>query len=117
MATVLVVDDEPEIVQFVCAALEDEGFTVTTAADGRQALEQAVQSPPDLVVLDMMLPVVGGEGVASEIRRLHGNVPILLMTADGRAQEKAGRVGAFDYLTKPFDVQRLLTLVLRRLQP
>ena len=117
MATVLVVDDDPEIVQFVSAALEDEGFAVTTAIDGHQALEMAAQTPPDLVVLDMMMPRLDGAGVAAELRRLHGDIPILLMTADGRAEEKATRAGEFAHLPKPFDVNRLLTLVRDRLTP
>ena len=117
MPTVLVVDDEPEIVQFVSAALEDEGFAVTTAADGRQALEMAATARPDLVVLDMMLPRLGGEGIAKELRRAHGDLPILVMTADGRAEEKAQRVGAFAFLSKPFDLHRLVTLVRSRVEP
>ena len=117
MATVLVVDDEPEIVQFVSAVLEDEGFIVTTAADGQQAVEVARKAPPDLVVLDMMLPRLDGAGLAKELRRLQGDVPILLMTADGSAAEKASRAGAFAFLSKPFDVHRLLTLVRSRVSP
>ncbi len=111
MASVLVVDDEPEILQFVGAALEDEGFVVRTATDGRYAVELASADRPDLVVLDMMLPRLDGAGVASEIRRLHGDVPIVVVTADGRAQEKAQSVGARAFLSKPFDLDRLLDLV------
>jgi DNA-binding response OmpR family regulator len=117
MAHVLVVDDAPEIVQFVSTALEVEGYSVTTASDGRQAVDLAAVTPPDLVVLDMMLPRLDGDEVATEIRRLHGDIPILLITADGRAEEKAHRVGAFAYLPKPFDLHRLLGLVKGRLQP
>lgn len=116
MAAVLVVDDEPEILKFVENALEDEGFAVTTAADGRQAVDLAVEHRPDLVVLDMRLPRLDGEGVAREIRRLYGQIPILVMTADGRAQEKAQRVGAFDFLAKPFNLDRLIEVVRGKLQ-
>lgn len=115
MPSVLVVDDEPSIVQFIGAALEDEGFDVSTAADGRRAVEMVTEDRPDLVVLDMMLPRLNGDGVASELRRLHGDIPILVITADGSAREKADRVGAFAYLHKPFDLDRLLTLVRDRL--
>jgi len=111
MASILVVDDSPEIVQFIGGALEDEGFDVVTAADGQQAVDAAASERPDLVVLDMMLPRLDGHGVATAVRRLHGDVPILLITADGHAQEKARRVGAFDYLPKPFDLDRLITIV------
>ena len=116
MAGVLVVDDEPEIVQFVRGVLEDEGFAVATAANGREAVAIAAKERPGLVVLDMMLPRLDGDGVAAELRRMYGDVPILLITADGRAEEKARRVGAFDYLPKPFDVDRLVAIVRSKLR-
>jgi hypothetical protein len=76
VSKVLVVDDEPEIVQFVTSALQDEGFEVVSAANGRQAVDAAARDRPDLVVLDMMLPRLDGQQVAQEIRRLHGDIPI-----------------------------------------
>ena len=115
MSKVLVVDDEPEIVQFVSSALEDEGFEVLRAANGRQAVDAATRDRPDLIVLDMQLPRKDGHEVAQEVRRLHGDIPILLITADGRAQEMAQRVGAFAFLSKPFDVEELLGLIRDRL--
>jgi DNA-binding response OmpR family regulator len=116
MAGILVVDDEPEIVQFIGEALEDEGYEVTTAADGEEAVELAARDKPDLVVLDMMLPRLDGQGVASEIQRLYGQVPILLITADSHAPEKAQRMGAYDYLRKPFDLDQLVSSVQERLR-
>jgi DNA-binding response OmpR family regulator len=89
---------------------------VTTAANGRQAVDVAAQNRPDMLVLDMMLPRLDGQQVAQEVRRLYGNIPVLLMTADGRAQEKAQRVGAFAFLSKPFDVGELVALVQGRLR-
>jgi DNA-binding response OmpR family regulator len=115
VSKVLVVDDEPEIVQFVTSALQDEGFEVVSAANGRQAVDAAARDRPDLVVLDMMLPRLDGQQVAQGIRRLHGDIPILLVTADGQVRDKAQRVGAFAFLSKPFDVDDLLKLVQRRL--
>ncbi|MBV9119744.1 MAG: response regulator [Chloroflexi bacterium] len=117
MARILVVDDEPEILQFVGTALEDEGFAVTRALDGQQAVNLAADQRPDLVVLDMSLPRLDGDDVARELRKAHGEIPILLITADGSAREKALRVGAFDYLPKPFDLDRLLTIVRGCVQP
>ena len=115
---ILVVDDEPGIVQFVRGVLEEEGFDVTTAADGVRAVEVAAGRAPDLVVLDMSLPRLDGVGVAAELRRRHGeDVKILLITADGRAAEKAQQVRAFDYLAKPFDLNRLLDKVDAALKP
>ena len=115
MANILVVEDEPEILQFIGAALEFDGHDVTLAWDGQQALNSIAGLVPDLVVLDMSLPRIAGDGVASAIREQHGDVPILLITADGSAAEKAQRVGAFTYLSKPFDVDRLLTIIRSRL--
>ena len=89
---------------------------MTTAANGRQAVDVAAQNRPDMLVLDMMLPRLDGQQVAQEVRRLYGNIPVLLMTADGRAQEKAQRVGAFAFLSKPFDVGELVALVQGRLR-
>lgn len=116
MARILIVDDEPEIVQFIGGGLEEEGFDVMTAGDGQRAVELAASSRPDLVVLDMRGPHLDGNAVADELRRLHGEIPILLITADGRAEEKARRVKAFDFLAKPFDLNRLLGIVECRLR-
>jgi CheY-like chemotaxis protein len=81
--------------------------------DGQDAVEKVSRNRPDLIVLDMSLPRLDGEAVGKEVRRLHGNIPILLVTADGRAREKAQRVGAFEYLQKPFDIDDLLEIVRR----
>src|SRR3954453_3820391 len=93
-AIILVVDDDPEIRDVVRWLLEDEGWTVETASDGRDALEQAARPPPPLIVLDMGLPIMSGEEVA---RRLHLEYPdpppIIVVSADGRAGEKAARIG------------------------
>src|SRR5581483_3997772 len=88
---VLVVDDDPQIRQSLRWALEDEGIEVETAADGREALNQAAQHRPALLVLDMGMPVLDGDGVVSALRQAEAPLPpILLITADGRAAEKAG---------------------------
>jgi DNA-binding response OmpR family regulator len=115
VASILVVDDEPEILQFVGGGLEDEGFDVMATVDGQRAVELAASSRPDLVVLDMRGPHLDGDAVAGELRRLYGEIPILVITADGMAEEKARRVAAFDFLPKPFDLDRLLGIVKKRL--
>lgn len=113
---ILVVEDDPQILQFVAFALEDEGFEVVTAVDGREAVEVATLRRPSLIVLDMSLPRLSGEGVASELRVLYGNdLPILVVTADNRASERARHVGAFAYLRKPFDLDNLIRLIQDRL--
>ena len=109
---VLVVDDDPKVREVAVWALEDEGFTVDAAGNRQQAVERAQKRRPALVVLDMGLPPDNGDTVAADLRAACGErLPILVITADGRASEKAQRVGAFAYLHKPFDVEELVRLV------
>jgi two-component system, OmpR family, alkaline phosphatase synthesis response regulator PhoP len=110
--TVLVVDDEPKIVEVVGDYLRSAGFSVTTAADGAHALASARARPPDLVVLDLGLPGVDGLDVARHLRRT-SQVPIIMLTA---RREETDRVlglelGADDYLVKPFSPRELLARV------
>jgi DNA-binding response OmpR family regulator len=109
---VLVVDDEPRIVEVVSDYLRAAGFAVATAADGERALAAARDRPPDLVVLDLGLPGRDGLDVARELRR-SSTVPIIVLTARG---EEADRVlglelGADDYVVKPFSPRELLARV------
>ena len=113
---VLVVEDDNDLCQTIQWMLEDEGLTVQTASDGREALTLAEHRKPSLVVLDMNLPIVDGFGVAAGLRSTYGNsVTILTMTADGRAAEKAKRIGAVGYLSKPFELDALIEAVWRAL--
>lgn len=112
---VLVVDDDPHMRQMISWALEDDGLLVATAADGRQALELAAQRRPALVVLDLTLPDLGGEEISARLRGERTDLPILVITADGYAQQKARRVGAYAYLHKPFELAELLEAVRRGL--
>ena len=109
---VLVVDDEPKIVEVVGDYLRSAGFSVTTAADGEGAVASARARPPDLVVLDLGLPGLDGLDVARELRRA-SPVPIIMLTA---RREETDRVlglelGADDYLVKPFSPRELLARV------
>lgn len=106
---ILVVDDDPQLRQLMQWALEDRGHEVRTAADGGAALESIGRALPRCVVLDMGLPVVDGFGVAAALRP-HG-VPIVMVTADGSAKEKAARIGAFTFLSKPFELAALVARV------
>jgi two-component system response regulator MprA len=111
-AVILVVDDDPEIRDVVRWLLEDEGWTVETASDGRDALERATRARPALIVLDMGLPILSGEEVAMRLHDVYVDPPpIIVVSADGRAGEKAARIGASSYLHKPFDVDVLARLV------
>jgi DNA-binding response OmpR family regulator len=112
MKTILVVDDERNIVTLVRLYLEKEGFNVVAASDGEQALVQFERSDPDLVVLDVMLPKLDGFEVCRELRR-RGDVPILMLTA--RSEDIDAIVGlelgADDYVTKPFNPRALVARV------
>ena len=109
---ILVVDDEPHIVELVRYNLSQEGFTVDVAYDGHDALEKARAVPPDLVILDLMLPYVDGLEVCRHLRR-QTSVPILMLTAkDGERDRVLGlESGADDYVTKPFSPRELVARV------
>jgi len=112
MRKVLVVDDEPKIVQLARDYLEHAGFAVVVAHDGRAALATARAQKPDLIVLDLGLPVLDGLDVARTLRG-ESNVPIVMLT--GRSEESDKLVGlelgADDYVTKPFGVLELLARI------
>ncbi len=108
----LVVDDEPMVREVVVTYLEREGFSVSEAADGKRAVELVLETRPDLVVLDVMLPVIDGFEVLGEIRKRY-EVPVILLTA---RTEEADRVlglelGADDYVVKPFSPRELAARV------
>ena len=116
--TILVVDDDPDIRQSIQWLLEDEGFQVRTAGDGREAVASALRARPDLIVLDMGLPLLTGEEVADALRAaLSDPPPIVVITAAGNAAAKAQRCGAVAYLHKPFDLADLADLVQRYARP
>ncbi len=110
-ARVLVIDDDPQVRHLIRLVLEEEGFVVGAAMDGAQALRLAAEQPPELVVLDVSLPDVTGATVADQLRAAWPALPVLMITADGSAAEKAARLGAYAYLHKPFDVSELVALV------
>lgn len=112
VATILVVDDEPRIVQLVRDYLEHGGFTVLTASDGPTALRSARTGRPDLVVLDLGLPGLDGLDVARSLRR-DGEVPIIILSARTDETDKLVglELGADDYLTKPFSPKELVARV------
>jgi two-component system alkaline phosphatase synthesis response regulator PhoP len=112
VATILVVDDEPRIVQLVRDYLEHGGFSVLTASDGPSALRTARTGRPDLVVLDLSLPGLDGLDVARSLRR-EGVVPIIMLTARTEESDKLVglELGADDYVTKPFSPKELVARV------
>ena len=112
MKTILVVDDERNIVELVRLYLEKDGFEVVAAEDGERALELHARHDPDLVILDLMLPRVDGFEVCREIRR-RGETPILMLTArsDDVDSIVGLELGADDYVTKPFNPRALVARV------
>ncbi len=113
MARILVVDDEPRIVDVVRAYLAREGHVVSTASDGDAAIERARAEAPDLIVLDVMLPRRSGFDVLRELRAAGSPAAVILLTArDDVIDRVAGlEIGADDYLTKPFEPRELVARV------
>ena len=112
MRTILVVDDEPEIVRILRDYLESAGFTVLTAVDGAAAIIAARRDKPDLIVLDLSLPGLDGLDVARALRR-DGEAPIIMLTArTDEIDRVAGlELGADDYVTKPFSPREVVARV------
>ena len=115
--TVLVVDDEPTLVATLRYNLEREGYRVVTAADGEKALSVARAEHPDLLVLDLMLPVIDGLEVCRILRR-EMSMPIIMLTARADEVDKVVglELGADDYVTKPFSTRELLARVRAQLR-
>jgi two-component system alkaline phosphatase synthesis response regulator PhoP len=118
---ILVVDDEVDIVELIRYNLEKEGYDVLSASDGEKALEIVRKSAPDLVILDLMLPVIAGLEVCRFIRKdlSTEHLPIIMLTAKTEDLDKiiGLELGADDYITKPFNVRELISrirAVLRR---
>jgi DNA-binding response OmpR family regulator len=115
MPTVLVVDDEPQILALVRVTLEDERVRIIEAADGETALAVAQREHPALILLDVRMPRLDGFEVCRRLRQdpHFGQTKIVMLTASGQERDRArGRtVGADDYLTKPFSPLALLSLV------
>ena len=115
---VLIVEDDPNVAEVVARYLEREGYLVETVADGAEGLARALDDPPDLVVLDLMLPSMGGLEVCRRLRA-EAPVPVIMLTARGEEADRiAGlELGADDYVAKPFSPRELtarVKAVLRR---
>ena len=116
--SVLVVEDDKNIRDLLQMYLEKEGYAVTAASDGGQGLAKFRAIKPDLVLLDVMMPVMDGWAVCKAIRQ-EGNTPVIMLTAKGETDDKVTglKAGADDYITKPFEMKELLArieAVLRR---
>ena len=112
-ARVLVVDDEPNIVDIVSMALRYNDYDVVTANSGREALEAVSASKPDMIVLDVMMPELDGFEVARRLGEQRSDIPILFLTARDTTDDKVRglTIGGDDYMTKPFSVEELLARI------
>src|SRR3954447_13310773 len=112
-AKILIAEDDANIRQGLVATLESDGYSVTPASDGAQALRLFPQEKFDLVVLDIMMPKASGYDVCRDLRARGSRVPVLFLTAKGEEVDKVVglKLGADDYVTKPFGVHELLARV------
>jgi len=113
MATILIVEDEPDMATGLRDNLEFEGYEVRIARDGEEALASAAEWAPDLILLDLMLPRRNGLDVCRELRHRGMRTPIIMLTARGQETDKVVglEIGADDYVTKPFSVRELMARV------
>ena len=117
--TVLIVEDDNNIAELLRLYLEKEGYATLVASDGGAGLEQFRQHHPDIVLLDVMMPVMDGWEVCRAIRQTDKKTPIIMLTAKGETTDKVSglKMGADDYITKPFEMKEVLArieAVLRR---
>ena len=115
---ILIIEDEPGIVDFLERGLRSYGFEVGSAVDGVQGAERALSEPFDLVVLDMMLPLRSGLEVLEEIRADRPALPVIILTARNEVEDRVNGLdaGAIDYLTKPFSLSELAARIRAQLR-
>jgi CheY-like chemotaxis protein len=113
--TILVVDDELGAIEVVATVLEDEGFRVLSAANGRHGLEKLAEGPVDLAVIDFMMPLVDGAALGREMRAhpAYKNIPIIMMSAVGESVVRERFDGYTAFLRKPFRISALIDTVRR----
>jgi len=111
----LIVDDEPEIVEFTKKRLETSGYTVITATDGETGLERAVEEKPDLILLDVMMPKKDGMMVLRQLQdnTMTQNIPVIMLSAKGDSHflMECTELGAVDYFIKPCEWDELLKCI------
>lgn len=116
--TILVIDDEKNIREGLSMALEDEGYEVITAEDGKKGLEKALYDAVDLIITDLRMPLISGEEILKKVVTELPSIPVIVLTGHGTVElaVEAMRIGAYDFLTKPLDLDRLFRLVKRALE-
>lgn len=111
--TILIVEDDPAMLRGLKDNFEARGFRVQTANDGRRGLAALVSEPPDVLLLDLMLPTLNGYELCRQARAHHLRMPIIMLTAKGQEEDivQGLGLGADDYITKPFDIAALVARV------
>ncbi len=116
--SVLVVEDDPDLVELVGEILGDAGYQVASAADGLEALQRVEAEMPGVILLDMRMPRMNGWEFAREFHaRYDRTCPIVVITAAENARERAEEIGAEDWIAKPFDLEQIVAAVERLLGP
>ena len=110
-ANVLVVDDQAVIRETLQTALDDEGFTVETAANGREALDILGRWDPCVILLDLMMPVMDGWAFCAEQQRTGDRTPVVLLSAAGGLDAEAKTLRAAGFIAKPFDIDHVITAI------
>lgn len=115
---ILVVDDDPDILEALSEILEAEGFEIRRARNGKEALERLEPDPPKLILLDLMMPVMDGWEFAQRLRQRGAlaSIPIIVLSADRNVGSKALDIGAVGHLAKPFELNDLLDMVKKALK-
>ena len=118
MSTILIIDDDDQLRMSFQRLLEEEGYTVRTAASGEAGIRMVKEAPPDMVVLDVRLPGMNGLETFKQIHRIEQKLPVIIMTAFGTTETaiEATKLGAFDYIVKPFDIPQMLTTIRQALE-
>lgn len=116
---VLIVDDEEELAATIAERLEIRGIKTQTASDGDSALNLIKTDPPDVVVLDLMMPGIGGLGILKQINLLENKIPVILLTgyASKERSIEGMNLGAFDYVLKPCNLDDLITKIQESVKP
>jgi len=116
---VLIVDDEEELAATIAERLEIRGIKTQTASDGESALNLIKTDPPDVVVLDLMMPGIGGLGILKQINLLDNKIPVILLTgyASKERSIEGMNLGAFDFVLKPCNLDDLITKIQESVKP
>jgi DNA-binding response OmpR family regulator len=116
MKKILIIEDELDLIKGLKINLSDEGFDVDWAVNGVEGLRKALEEPPDLIILDIMLPGMNGLEVCRELRHKNITIPIIMLTAKGEEIDKVVglEIGADDYMTKPFSIRELIARIKAR---